>query len=596
MNVNEPFTTCDRYTFTKMFFTSKLSISILLITLIFISISNAWLDDDEVRKYLYPYITVDTLENQDLKHGQYGFVIYGPTSYSCEVKVADGMGGMSTITKMLPTSDAKLSARFPITSSAPESYKTFDVGLHGYYTIDYDQSEKTNNVFLSYAKNYAKTDLYKVPLYAWYAKQAIWKEYDTPFHSESMILKQLDLAINDADIPDMSVQDNIYMYTQNFPCSICTSKLVTKEFVNNRKADYELSKQLNGIGDFKIVQPINFNEQFLSVDAAYGIKNRLLPQDTEKQRTYLSFSRQWDNDYCHYGNVLSLYQTYQVVAAPINRHSFVIGTAQDVLLEFVLGSTKLFNLPQKDKDPYFRFNLRAQSQDAQTAAFKYMIQDAFRYFYEAKIENFRSYTSWQEYLGEFGYPEAMKEVMKNALDKFKQKDCKWSQSIYRLMGVKGNKNGMPIKRTVMPIAPPQGLKPPACANMERFPCKPIEKLTYYKVSQLFLNYKYPVCEIYKKQGYEDQFGEVLVSSSGMSNQELQTTDLTKFKDSKISEFITNFERFYYVKRRGDQLRPCAQAAYVPDNKDEDDEISPESDTDADDIAENTNVNIDVDLD
>ncbi|EGG13334.1 hypothetical protein DFA_11095 [Cavenderia fasciculata] len=508
--------------------TSIIQLALVLVTVFIINNSQAFKSDTQVITDLQYYIWAHSAGNNDFIHGQYGFTFYGELSGDY--------------------SPAKFSG-VPLVAPA-NSYLTFDAYQFKYFYINQKATAQPNNIFIDLLPNQANkgANTYAPTM----VLQTMFKEYDTPFHSESMGIKSLFYFTTGGFKPTVAPQPIRYLYTLHHPCSICSSKIKSPNFINSRASDAIRADIINGKGG---TYPPPTTDVTYWIDSGESVNNLLYPANPVNDHLYMVFSRQWDSDYCHYFNVRQLVSQpgIQVVAAATNRFKVLKDNYQNILVDSLLGNSMVLNRnPVKGGNPVsVMFTFGTTSTDEYV--WQYVVDQAYNYFTVNKMKNFKSTSNWIQFLKAGGYPEESIQTVILALNAAREEDCWWSQTIFRMVSgfdTSGQKikKPMQIKRTLIPITHPFGNTVPTCkVATNKFPC--------VSTSPNFIPEKLsfpPACEIQVPDAWAN-----VIFQSGLTPDEQKTTNKDDYVNKITAIYIKNFDRHYANRDAGDQVAQCA---------------------------------------
>ncbi|EGG16885.1 hypothetical protein DFA_07865 [Cavenderia fasciculata] len=505
--------------------TSIIPLALVLVTVFIINNSQAFKSDTEVITDLKYYIWAHSAGNDDFIHGQYGFTFYGELSLNYSPDQFSGV---------------------PLEAPA-NSYLTFDAATFKYFYINRKATSQPNNIYIDIIKNANKGAITTAPTMV---LQTMYKEYDSPFHSESMGIKSLFYFTSYK--PTVARQPIRYLYTLHHPCSICTSKIKSPNFINSRASDAIRADIINGKGG---TYPPPTTDVTYWIDSGESVNNLLYPVNPVTDHLYMVFSRQWDSDYCHYFNVRQLLSQpgIQVVAAATNRFKILKDNYQNILVASLLGDSMVLNRnPNKGGKPVkVPFSFETTSTDEYV--WQYVVDQAYNYFTANKMKNFKSTSNWIQFLKAGGYPEESIQTVILALNGARQQDCWWSQTIFRMVSgfdkdEQKIKKPMQIKRTLIPITHPFGNTVPTCkVATNKFPCVSTSP-NFIRETLSFP----PACVIQVPDAWAN-----VIFQSGLTPEEQKTTDKVEYVDKITAIYIESFDRHYANRDAGDHVAQCA---------------------------------------
>ncbi|EGG14487.1 hypothetical protein DFA_12261 [Cavenderia fasciculata] len=497
--------------FNHKFKTTITLITLVLLLLVISNTINAFDSNEKVRNDLHKYIMAHTEGVKDMRHGQYAFAFYGSLG---------AQGGAFPLNRF---------TSLDLTAQGT-SYYVCDINDFRYF-------KEKEEIIVKNPINYniIREETNQPPIVAApiTVLQTMSKLTTSPYHSESVIIKSLGYFTDpNYPKPKLVYQPIRYLYTQYHPCSVCTTKIMNSSFVNDMTNDNIRIRNLNGLGAMLPSTPPPTTPIAYKINSEESVTNLLLPSDTSKERLYLSFSRQWDIDYCHYINIrkLAAKPGIQVVSAATNRYGDRhVGYQSTLVTE--LERSSMIDTRRPDGSivsELFTFPTTFKSRESN---WQYLINQAFDFFIANKVENFRSFESWKAFLDSAGYQQPFYQIVEKALVGTKREDCDWSQTIQR---VKGGKGLMLFKETMIPIDPPFDVSEPTCkpnAPLKKFPCLKTPLPNFVKDPNPIQK---PDCVITSQ--FRDRWNEAIIESVTQTG---KPTPSTLFIDEKTEEFKCN---------------------------------------------------------
>ncbi|EGG14486.1 hypothetical protein DFA_12260 [Cavenderia fasciculata] len=483
-------------------------ITLVLLLLVISNTINAFDSNEKVRDDLHPYIMAHTEGVKDMRHGQYAFAFYGSLG---------AQGGAFPLNRFKSLDLTTLGT----------SYYVCDINNFRYFKQEEEITVK-NPINYKIVRQVTKAPpIVAAPIAV---LQTISKITTSP------ITRKVSSS-NRLVISKILFTPSPNWYTNPFD----TSTLSIIHVLN-----------LNGRG--AMLKPLPPTTPIAyKINSEETVTNLLLPKNIENERLYLSFSRQWDIDYCHYINILQLSaptRGIQVVSAATNRYGDRhVGYQSTLVTE--LERSSMINIRRPDGSivsELFTFPTTFKSREFN---WQYLINQAFDFFITNKVENFRSFENWKIFLDSAGYQDPFPQIVKKALIKTQKADCKWSQMIQRVKG--SGKQLMFLKETVIPIDPPFDVSEPTCkpnAPWKMFPClkTPLPNFVKDPNNPTF------DCDITAQ--FRDQWKEAIIESA-TQNGKIPPADPTKFIDEKTEEFKVGFQSFYSNDKRNGVIE-CAK--------------------------------------